>query len=53
MWKALISILEKWGCKHSYKEVFRTRVTDDFGGSYTSLTYCCQGCGKFKKVKSH
>lgn len=45
MKKLIISLLNKWMCMHDWKLLSERR-------SYTSFTYCCTKCGKFKKIKS-
>ena len=52
MWKALIKLVEKWGCNHDYQLEHDHRVSSEYGGTYTIYTYKCSKCGKFKKLKS-
>jgi len=53
MWKAIIKLIEKWGCMHDYEFETKTVVSDDMGQSYNVYLYKCEKCGKFKKVKTH
>lgn len=51
MKKLIISLLNKWMCMHDWK-LLSERDVVGFERSYTSFTYCCNKCGKFKKIKS-
>jgi len=51
MKKLLISILEKIACKHEWECALETIVRDG-DDRYTSLTYICTKCGKFKRWRS-
>jgi len=44
-------LLDKWSCKHNWKLEHERDVLCEFG-RYTSYTYICQNCGKFKRWKS-
>ena len=52
MWKALINLIEKWGCHHDWEHWKTVDVNDLFHGTYTVYHFCCKKCGKFKTVKS-
>ena len=56
MWNVLIGLINKWACMHQWEKLFERdkQVRSDFGGerNYTSITYCCKKCGKFKRWKS-
>jgi hypothetical protein len=56
MWNLIIKIFEKWACKHKWKLIIQTdvEVRYDYGekGRYTVNTYCCNECGKFRKIKT-
>jgi hypothetical protein len=45
-------LLEKWSCSHSWKLELERYVNSDYGGKYTSYTYICEKCGKFKRWRS-
>ena len=56
MWKALINLIEKWGCKHDYKLEFKTEVHDNIGQEYQEYfvaLYKCKKCGNFTKVRTN
>lgn len=52
MWKALIKVVEKWGCKHQWdlhKEV--SVYTKGYARpSSIQQTLICLHCGKIKKI---
>lgn len=53
MWKALIKIVEKKSCNHSWKEADKIEVVDDYGnygGKYNKFIFICENCGKITKV---
>ena len=52
MWNALIGLINKWACMHNWENIYERDVENSFGSRYTSLTYCCKKCGKFKRWKS-
>lgn len=52
MWEALIQLVNKWSCMHQWHNILEKRVESIYGERFTSITYCCKKCGKFKKVKS-
>ena len=39
-------------CSHVWTLEMKRDVLDGFGGQYTSYTYICEKCGKFKRWKS-
>lgn len=49
--KAIIQLINKWACEHKWNKVFERDVSD-LGSTYTSITYCCEKCGKFKRWRS-
>ena len=51
MWKAIVNLIEKWGCLHDWDLVTTTRVDGQRGAVYHSCTYCCKKCGKFHMRK--
>lgn len=53
MKQLILELLDKWACKHDWACILETDVHGEFGDRYTSLTYVCRGCGKFKRWKSH
>lgn len=58
MKQALINILNAIAerirpCKHKWNLEYHCNVATDFGGRYASFTYCCDKCGKFKRIKSN
>ena len=53
MWKALIKLIEKWACHHSWETHFRTEVYDKSfaaGPWKREETLICSKCGKIKKI---
>lgn len=53
MWKLLKKLVEKWACHHQWGlEVERNVNGGMYRASYTSYTYICKNCGKFKRWKS-
>lgn len=52
MWKAIINLIEKWGCRHNWEHWNTVDVNDSLRGTYTVYHFYCKKCGKFKTVKS-
>lgn len=52
MWKALIQIIEKWGCHHEWTLWKDVSVESYDGSTWHIFHFYCKKCGKFKKVKS-
>ena len=52
MWKALINLIDKWGCHHDWEHWNIVNVDDSLRGTYTVYHFYCKKCGKFKSVKS-
>lgn len=52
MWKALIQIIEKWGCHHEWTLWKDVSVERYDGSTWHIFHFYCKKCGKFKKVKS-
>lgn len=55
MLKLILKILEKWACKHKWKDEFNTVVhwakSDGGGIAYYKILKVCTICGKYKKIK--
>jgi len=53
MYKLFIKFLEKLACKHIWKEIKKGRSFEDGIRLpvFYEFLYCCEQCGKFKKVK--
>jgi len=53
MWKAIANLINKWACMHQWDKLFERDVKNlGSNENYTSITYCCKNCGKFKRWKS-
>lgn len=56
MLKLIKKLLEKWACKHQWEKILErdVKVRGEYGSyeKYTSITYCCKNCGKFKRWES-
>lgn len=52
MWRLILRIFEKMACHHEWQKEIERDVNDGWGGRYTSYTYVCKKCGKFKRWKS-
>jgi len=55
MWKALIRLVEKWGCHHQWDTFRETSIYKDGDTDSTpiriELTMICEECGKIKKIE--
>lgn len=54
MWQALIKLVEKMACGHSWEEYYTTKVYKsdyDKRPYHINQTLICSKCGKIKKVK--
>jgi hypothetical protein len=47
----IIKLLQKWSCMHNW-ELKISRDVKSYSETYTSYTYVCEKCGKFKRWKS-
>lgn len=53
MWKAIIKLVEKWGCRHewdSHKTMQRFKKEGDSIPYKVDETLFCKNCGKIKKI---
>lgn len=46
MWKALINLIEKWGCHHEWKLVKEVHI----GLFHYRFIYICNKCGEIKRI---
>lgn len=52
MKKALINLLNKWGCHHKWYLMKEFEVRDELCGTYYKFLFCCEKCGKLKWLRS-
>ena len=53
MWKALVSLVEKWACRHEWNKITEVQVNNSWGGiSHWKFLLVCKKCGKIKWIKT-
>ena len=53
MWKALINLINKFGCHHEWileKELLLYHYSTSKNPYKMKRIYCCKKCGKFKNI---
>lgn len=53
MWKALINLVKKWGCRHHWKTYQTSKVfASDFDKTPIRIdhTLICKKCGEIRKI---
>jgi hypothetical protein len=51
MWKAIIKLIEKWGCMHKWESHNITNTNQDGKLIIIQETLFCKNCGNIKQIE--